>query len=101
MKPIEPSICKPDPKALVTGPEEICRPCPLGTIFLNGTHCGTCQSGYLSSPDGKTCQPCPKDEVPVFGIKYENWSRMPPRMSTYCHDDSKLIAFIKIRVRIN
>ncbi|KAM7541056.1 hypothetical protein Aperf_G00000026042 [Anoplocephala perfoliata] len=84
MKPIEPVICNSDQLPSLTVAEASCKPCPLGTRAVNSTHCETCGSGFLSTPEGQSCQSCPPDEVPIFGIKYNSWSRMPPRMSTYC-----------------
>ncbi|VDM33476.1 unnamed protein product [Hydatigera taeniaeformis] len=85
-KLIEPVICE-DTKALQPVSTNVaCASCPLGTKVLNTTHCGSCPSGFLTSKDGRSCQACPDNEVPIFGIKYDTWSRMPPRMTTYCHE---------------
>lgn len=67
-----------------------CKACPPGTKQINNTYCESCESGQFSTPDGKDCQACPHDEVPIFGIKYSNWTRLPPRLSTYCIDDGKI-----------
>ncbi|EUB57196.1 hypothetical protein EGR_07945 [Echinococcus granulosus] len=83
---IEPVICEDTKHSAPSSTNVACASCPLGTKVLNTTHCGTCPSGFLTSVDGRSCQACPKDEVPVFGVRYDTWSRMPPRMTSYCHD---------------
>nr|CDS31208.2 expressed protein [Hymenolepis microstoma] len=86
-KLIEPTICNNDrPPQQLSNPVS-CKACPPGTTQSNSTHCESCKPGQLSTPDGKACQVCPKDEAPIFGIKYTNWTRFPPRLSTYCIDE--------------
>ncbi|VDL61745.1 unnamed protein product [Hymenolepis diminuta] len=85
--PIEPIICNDDQPPLTSTNPVPCKACPPGTKQINNTYCESCGSGQLSTPDGKGCQACPYDEVPIFGIKYSNWTRLPPKLSTYCADD--------------
>ncbi|KAL5103468.1 Endosome/lysosome-associated apoptosi and autophagy regulator family member 2 [Taenia crassiceps] len=85
-KLIEPVICKDAMGLGPAGTDVTCASCPLGTKVLNTTHCGSCPSGFLTSSDGRSCKACPADEVPIFGIRYDTWSRMPPRMTSYCHE---------------
>ncbi|VDD80229.1 unnamed protein product [Mesocestoides corti] len=89
-KLIQPVICEansPTASAKPRGPEEKCSPCPPGTKTLNGTHCVSCPTGFISANHNDSCVACPADEVPVFGIKYDTWSRMPPRLATYCLEE--------------
>ncbi|VDN99614.1 unnamed protein product [Rodentolepis nana] len=86
-KPIEPTICKDDEVSQQRSKTVSCKACPPGTKPINSTHCESCKKGELSAPEGKACQVCPEDEAPIFGIKYTNWTRFPPRMITYCFDD--------------
>ncbi|KAL5967606.1 Endosome/lysosome-associated apoptosi and autophagy regulator family member 2 [Taenia solium] len=85
-KLIEPVICEGTKDLVPVGTNVTCASCPLGTKVLNTTHCGNCPSGFLTSSDGRSCKPCPDNEVPIFGIRYDTWSRMPPRMTSYCHE---------------
>ncbi|KAM3183959.1 hypothetical protein ACTXT7_009328 [Hymenolepis weldensis] len=86
-KLIEPTICNDDQPPPTSTNAVPCKVCPPGTKQINNTYCESCESGQFSTADGKDCQACPHDEVPIFGIKYSNWTRLPPRLSTYCIDD--------------
>uniref|UniRef100_A0A3Q0KQP6 MRH domain-containing protein n=2 Tax=Schistosoma mansoni TaxID=6183 RepID=A0A3Q0KQP6_SCHMA len=84
---IEPKIC--DENSGVSLPESEspvhCHKCPTGTFPLDGNTCELCSIGmkkHLSNLEA--CVTCPTNEVPMYGLRFDNWYRMPSILKLDC-----------------
>ncbi|CAL8071089.1 unnamed protein product [Calicophoron daubneyi] len=87
---IEPMICNSETGVSLPSDEEPvpCKFCPLGTRNLaESTLCAVCPTEITGNgSEYQTCVRCASDKVPVFGLMYDKWSRMPPGLRSWCSD---------------
>ncbi|CAP32475.1 Protein CBG13728 [Caenorhabditis briggsae] len=85
-KKVLPSICRDDlDSATKLPPPTPWKPCPKCNPGMEKNKLGVCEfckKDYFS--DGNSCARCPVDTVPNYGLQYQNWEVMPPKLTTRC-----------------
>ncbi|KAH8872085.1 UPF0577 protein [Schistosoma japonicum] len=84
---IEPKICNEDTGVSLPQPENPieCHKCPAGTFPLDGNTCELCSSGKNKNDVNlETCITCPSNEIPMYGLRFDNWYRMPSLLTLNC-----------------
>lgn len=93
-KKVLPSICRDDlPSASKLPPPTPWKTCPKCNPGMEKNKMGVCEfckKDYFS--DGNSCARCPVDTVPNYGLQYQNWEVMPPKLTTRCEYISEDVA---------
>uniref|UniRef100_A0A8R1HZA5 Tyrosine-protein kinase ephrin type A/B receptor-like domain-containing protein n=1 Tax=Caenorhabditis japonica TaxID=281687 RepID=A0A8R1HZA5_CAEJA len=85
-KKVLPTVCRDDlPSSTKLPPPSPWKPCPKCNPGMEKNKLGVCEfckKDYFS--DGNACARCPVDTVPNYGLQYQNWDIMPPKLTTRC-----------------
>ncbi|KAF1756221.1 hypothetical protein GCK72_012674 [Caenorhabditis remanei] len=103
-KKVLPSICRDDmPSSTKLPPPTPWKTCPKCNPGMEKNKLGVCEfckKDYYSDGNSNSnlassfvaCARCPVDTVPNYGLQYQNWEVMPPKLSSRCEYISEDVA---------